>query len=183
MTTINVLVRTLSGDLFQCSLEEGATGKHLLQQIQSMSEFQSDTNEYYLVLQDRVGEDEPLQADQIYSLLVQPIEWRILLSQWQHLGQHRRWTLAYHDLTTHGRVIIQRGADGNFELERGAGIRYLYDPFLIGDLIDVINPWDYGYTNKGIQRFLTDHITMYATDQPFQSVDDYPSVKQKYDNM
>lgn len=105
------------------------------------------------------------------------IDWRVL---YPHLLPPTKpgyicggWEIHELNLKTGTVTRLHRDRDGLFRLSEEATIHYLFDIYAFGEVIDIINPWDYVLNMDGMEAFIYDHLFVPET-VPLEGIHGHP---------
>lgn len=173
MASFTVIVRLLSGDLLEVPLSEGARCADMKELLRTHLEIPFET-EVDLYLEEKLEEDGLISKDETYSLLIRPIEWRILFPQMLHFNRHTRSAVCYFSFKDKTITVLD-----NTPLENHSDIRYLYDLDEFEKLmnrLDVTSSWQ--ITKKDVECFIKGF--MESSDLSLEPSTSQPYLHQRY---
>lgn len=177
MSSSTVIVRLLSGDLLEVPLppSEDTRCADLKGLLRSYLEIPSDS-ELELYREEKLEEDGLISNGEMYSLLIRPIEWRVLFPQTLHFNRYTRSAICYLSLKDKTITVLDKN-DG--PLENQSDIRYLYDLDEFYDLmnrLDVIGSWQ--KTEKDVEIFIKAYVS--NPDLQLEPSTSHPALHQRY---
>ena len=172
MASFTVIVRLLSGDLLEVPLSEGARCADMKELLRTHLEIPFET-EVDLYLEEKLEEDGLISKDETYSLLIRPIEWRILFPQTLHFNRHTRSAVCYYSFKDKTITVLD-----NTPLENHSDIRYLYDLYEFEKWMERVDITSWQKTTQDVESFIKRSIA--SPDLSLEPSTSQPDLHQRY---